>query len=64
MEKIVDMQNTEGWTPYQNRWGHWVWKMPDDKSRLDMTWPGLKPPSKTAVPVWVNDGWYWQEPHK
>lgn len=59
-EKIGITFADKNWIPYKNRWGHWVWQDPADKSPHDMSWPGIKPPTKDAVPVWHKDGWYWK----
>ncbi len=62
MIKIEEMSHAEGWTPYRNKFGDWVWQMPDDYSPHDMEWPGIKAPSFDCVPVWQGDGWYWSQP--
>ena len=64
MKKIVEMSHAEGWTPYRNNDGDWVWQMPDDDSPHDLEWPGITPPSPDCIPVWQNDGWYWSQPTK
>jgi len=57
--ETVDVSPTLNW-PYQNRWGHWVWKVSESYPN-DRSWPGMKPPAKypNAFPVKENDQWYW-----
>jgi hypothetical protein len=43
--------------PYKNRWGHWVWRREDIPP--DPSWPGIRPPTKTARPVLINGKWHW-----
>lgn len=46
-----------GMIPYQNRWGHWIWRCMDQPE--DRGWPGVKPPDG-AVPAYDDlVGWYW-----
>ena len=50
----------DGWVPYRNRWGNWVFR-PVDMAE-NRYWPGFKK-SKTFEPVRGKDGvWRWAKP--
>jgi hypothetical protein len=60
--KLIDTTNPTNWIPYQNRWGHWVWRREDIYE--DRGWPGKKPPNDKVIPKVLNGKWYWVECQK
>jgi hypothetical protein len=44
-------------TELGKNWGHWVWRREDIPP--DPSWPGIRPPTKTARPVLINGKWHW-----
>jgi len=56
-EAIEDIPLTS--KPYQNRYGHWVWRSIEVKGENDMSWPGIRPP-EGAKPVIKDRKWQWE----
>lgn len=57
--KTVKNMNLDA-IPYQNVWGHWVWRMNESIPEAPR-WPGLKSPEWALKPI-VHDGtWCWTD---